>query len=535
MTEAARQLVPDTAAADVPAVLLPYQQRWISDPASLKVMEKGRRTGITWAEAADNVLIAASAKSAGGQNVYYLGTDKEMTEEYIGACAMWAKAFNHAAGAMEEGFWDEEDDDKHIKTYTIRFPASGNKIVALASRPRKLRGRQGVLVGDESAFVDDLPELIKAAVAFLIWGGKVRLISTHDGADNAFNEVIQEIRGGKRNGSVHKVTFLDAVKEGLYRRICLRLGRQWSQHAEDAFVTEIYGTYGDAAEEELDCVPRNSGGAYLSRALIESRMDAATPVLSLSLPEGFEMEPESVRVGQVNEWLDAQVLPHLQRLQVCSGEFRGIVYGWDFARHVDLSIMTPLVEDHHLLRRVPFVLELRKVPFEQQKQVLFYVADRLPRLRAGAHDSTGNGMYLGEVAAQRYGSRIAQVMINDGFYGENFPKLKADLQDGTVSGLPKTGDWMDDLRAVQNVKGTPKVPDKRTTSKAGGKRHGDGAISLVLANSVARADFVPIEFLSSGTNAGQRVADDFIGGRAIATDTGFGTIGGRNDFAGFGQ
>lgn len=535
MTDVARQFVPDTAGADVPAVLLPYQQRWIADQSSLKVMEKGRRTGITWAEAADDVLIAASSKKAGGQNVYYLGTDKEMTEEYIGACAMWAKAFNHAAGAMEEGFWDEDEDDKHIRTYTIRFPGSGNKITALASRPRKLRGRQGVLVGDESAFVDDLAELIKAALAFLIWGGKVRLISTHDGADNAFNEIIQEIRGGKRKGVVHKVTFLDAVHEGLYERICLRLGRVWSQEAEDDFVADIYATYGDAAEEELDCVPRNSGGAYLSRALIESRMDDSVPVLALTLPAGFEMEPEVVRRGEVDEWLQRETLPLLQRLSLIASEIRGMVYGFDFARHVDLSILVPLQEDHHLVRRVPFAVEMRRVPFEQQKQVLFYIVDRLPRLRAGAHDATGNGMYLAEVAAQRYGSRIAQVMLNDGFYGEHFPKFKADLQDGTIAGLPRSGDWMDDLRTVQNIKGVPKIPTLRTNAKGGGKRHGDAAVALMLANSVARADYVPIEFRSTGNTASQRIADAYTGTRIDITDTGFGTVAGRNDFAGFGQ
>ena len=327
MTNQARALVPDTASTDVPAVLLPYQQRWIADPSPLKVCEKGRRTGLTWAEAADDVLIAASSKAAGGQNVYYLGTDKEMTEEYIGACAMWAKAFNHAASAMEEGLWDEDDEDKHIKTFTIRFPASGHKITALASRPRKLRGRQGVLVGDESAFVDDLGELIKAAIAFLIWGGKVRLISTHDGADNQFNEIIQEIRGGKRAGTVHKVTFMEAVKEGLYRRICLRLGREWSADAEQEFVDGIYKTYGEDAEEELDCVPKNGGGAYLSRALIESRMDTDTPVLELSLPEGFEMYAERLRVAEVNAWLIEHVQPHLDRLSGNAGGIRGMVYG----------------------------------------------------------------------------------------------------------------------------------------------------------------------------------------------------------------
>jgi phage FluMu gp28-like protein len=126
-------------------------------------------------------------------------------------------------------------------------------------------------------------------------------------------------------------------------------------------------------------------------------------------------------------------------------------------------------------------------------------------------------------------------MITDKFYGEQFPKLKADLQDGTLAGLPQRGDWLDDLRAIQTIKGVPKVPALRTNAKAGGKRHGDAAVALVLANSVARADFVPIEHLSSGTAAAPRIADDYTGTRTGFTDAGFGTVAGRNDFEGFGQ
>ena len=106
-----------------------------------KVAEKGRRTGLTWAEASDNVLIAAADKAAGGQNVYYIGQDKDMTEEYIDACAMWAREFNQAAAAVESGLWDDADDEgnsKSILTYTIRFPKSRHRITALASRPKKL-------------------------------------------------------------------------------------------------------------------------------------------------------------------------------------------------------------------------------------------------------------------------------------------------------------------------------------------------------------------------------------------------------------
>ena len=102
--------IPNTALLPVPAVLMAYQQRWVADPSPLKVMEKSRRTGLTWGEAADNVLTAASDRTANGQNVYYIAYNQDMTIEYIQACGMWARAFNYAAGEIEEGFWDGEDD-----------------------------------------------------------------------------------------------------------------------------------------------------------------------------------------------------------------------------------------------------------------------------------------------------------------------------------------------------------------------------------------------------------------------------------------
>ena len=77
--------IPNTALAPIPAVLMAYQQRWVADTAPLKVMEKSRRTGITWGEAADNVLTAAASRTAGGQNVYYIAYNQDMTIEYIQA------------------------------------------------------------------------------------------------------------------------------------------------------------------------------------------------------------------------------------------------------------------------------------------------------------------------------------------------------------------------------------------------------------------------------------------------------------------
>lgn len=471
--------VPNTALLPVPgAVLMGYQQRWVADRSPLKVMEKSRRTGITWGEASDNVLTAASERTAGGQNVYYIAYNQDMTIEYIQACAMWARVFNYAAGEIEEGIWDDEADaDKAIKTYTIKFP-SGFRIVALSSRPSNLRGRQGVIVIDEAAFHDQLKELLKAALAMLIWGGQVHVISTHNGDDNPFNELITDIRAGRRAGSVHRVDFQEAVADGLYQRVCMRLGKPWTEPDQAAWVAGVYSFYGDGAAEELDCIPSNGSGAWLSRALIESRMSADTPVLRWACKPGFELLPDHIRAAECRDWMEGQMLPLLERLPPEAQSFDGE----DFGRTGDLTVHVPLIQHQNLVRRVPFTVELRNVPFRQQEQVAFYLLDRLPRFTGGAFDARGNGQAIAEFAMQRYGAvRIAQVMPTESWYREHMPPVKAALEDGNLVDLPKDADTLNDLRAVQMIRGVPRVPDERTKGEDKGKRHGDVAVAVALA------------------------------------------------------
>ena len=40
----------------------------------------------------------------------------------------------------------------------------------------------------------------------------------------------------------------------------------------------------------------------------------------------------------------------------------------------------PLLQEKNLVRRVPFVMELRNVPFKQQEQIAWYLMDGLPNL-----------------------------------------------------------------------------------------------------------------------------------------------------------
>ncbi|MDR2624952.1 MAG: hypothetical protein LBC37_01305 [Zoogloeaceae bacterium] len=477
--------IPDTSHINQapPPVLLPYQREWIIDTSPLKVCEKGRRTGLTWAEAADDVLTAAMQKAVGGQNTYYIAYNQDMTIEYIQACEMWARAFNRAASEIEEGFWDAGEDDKHIKTFTIRFPETGHRIVALTSRPSNLRGRQGTIVIDEAAFHDSLDELLKAALAMLIWGGQVRVISTHNGADNPFNELIEGIRAGKRKGSVQRIPFRDAVAQGVYQRVCLRLGKIWTKEEESAWMQDVYAFYGDGAAEELDCIPAMGGGAYLPLALLEARMAGTdeVPIIRQRWKPEFSLVPEPIRAREVTEWIREHLTPILATLD----QYRPHGLGLDFARVGDLTVATVLEESKNLVARPVLVVELSGCPYRQQEQIIEVIAKSLPRFRGGAVDANGNGGQLAEFLADRFGhDRIEQVHLSEKFYLEEMPKLKAHLEDATLDGLPRDEECRDDLRAIQVVNGIPKIPKAKTQTGDGKRlqRHGDFAISLFLAD-----------------------------------------------------
>jgi len=484
------------APADAPPpVLLHYQQDWIADEAQLKIAEKGRRVGLTWAEAADDVIIAARDDQP--DHVLYISATQDMGREYIEACAMWARVFDYAAGQISEGLYDDGG-GRSIKTFEIAFPGTGKRVVALSSRPTNLRGKQGVVVIDEAAFHQDLAGMLKAALAMLLWGSKVRIISTHDGVENPFAQLIEEVRAGKRGAAtVHRITFREAVVQGLYRRVCLRRGISWSQAAEDAWVQAAYQFYGDDATEELDVIPSSSGGKYLSLALISQRM---VPAWSADHPDGpalvrgkwddaFAYLAEDVRRYAIDGWLRENVLPHLQRLD---GDRRH-VFGQDFARSSDLSVITVAAEQADMSHQVRLVIELANCPFSSQQQILFFVIDGLRRFRGGAMDATGNGAALAEAAAQRYGTEmVEQVKLSAGWYLAHMPKLKAGLQDGTLHGIPRDDALRDDLRAIELVQGVPLVPRVNTASAAakaqaaegggkGQKRHGDFAVSLLMA------------------------------------------------------
>lgn len=471
---------------ELPAVFIGYQQTLMSTCSqfAVTVVEKSRRTGYSWAAAVIAVMTASAAKGAGGMNVYYMGYNLEMAREFIAYVGDWAKKLAVAAADMdEEIFSDPDHPEKDIKAFRVVF-ASGLKVCALPSAPRSLRGMQGFVIIDEAAFHDDLEGVIKSAMALLMWGGRVLVISTHNGEDNYFNTMVNDIRAGRLDYKLLRCTLDDALADGLYKRICLVTGVAWSAEGEVAWKADLLKKYGSNADEELNVIPAQGSGAYLSGALIEARMQKAPPipVVQLELPNEFLMKPESYRVAHITSWCETELKPVLATLDAKCPH----VFGHDFARSRDLSVFWPLAIGKDMVLRTPFVLEMRNVPHEAQKQILFYIIDRLPGFRAGKIDATGNGSYLAEVALQKYGERIEAVMLNELWYRENMPRFKAQFEDGTMV-MPYDRDILDDHRLLKLIRGVGRVPDERTGT-GDKKRHGDSAIANALAVAASRAE-----------------------------------------------
>lgn len=475
--------IPDDLDPLAEGVLMAHQASWLADDGILKVCEKGRRTGITFAEALDCTLIAAARRSAGGQNVFYIGDTKPKGREFIGYAAHFAKTVAKEMLTIEDGiFFDQRDDGstKAIASYIIRFQ-SGFRIEALSSRPENIRGLQGTVVIDEAAFHKSVHDVLDAVNALLIWGGKIRVISSHNGVSNPFNELIKEARAGKNGFNVHTYSFGDAVRNGLFKRVCLIKGDAWTEEKQadwEAKIRKSYGSRTAKMRQELDAIPAEAEGAALTRVLIESCMSRDLPaVVRWDRPDEFKDLPDHEREEQAEEFCEGILKPLLKELD----ERREHCFGEDFARSGDKTAVVAFEIGQDLVRRARLVVELKNIPFDQQRDILFYIGDHLPRMVGGALDARGNGQYLAEKARQRWGECIQEVMLSAKWYGLHMPAYIEAFSDKSLL-LPMDADVLADHQALAYVNGIIKVPDDHSTRGVDGyDRHGDTAPAGALA------------------------------------------------------
>lgn len=479
------------------SLLLGYQQRALEVAknfllVSLLVIEKSRRIGLTWALAAYAVLRASASRIAKGSDVLYISYSQEMTREFIDACAMWAKAFAGAAVEVGDYMFDDTDPEKptetrQIKAFRITF-ASRFEIVALSSAPRSLRGKQGVTIIDEAAFVDNLAELLKAALALTMWGGQVIVVSTHNGVDNPFNELLEEIKAKRREGVTEKITLDDALADGLYERICLVTGREATPSGKIEWERKVRSQYGDDADEELDCLPKAGAGCYL---------DAGKIAACVHTEAG---DPTKYAGGLAVVGRDVAIRRDLSVIHAC-------------------EIVGPMLwlRERWLGRKATFLQQTT----EFDRIMKFY------RVLRAAIDQTGMGEKVVEDAILQYGERVIGLLMTPPNRLDIAQSLKKRFDEETIR-IPDDPALKTDLRAIKKTKGTGGAPRLVETNDT---VHADEFWALALACWLADMGIDVYDFLSAGGQRGANMGDG--DNTETNLNVGFGVVAGPNEMEGF--
>jgi phage terminase large subunit-like protein len=225
-----------------------YQIDLINDDSDVVVVEKGRQIGFSHTFGFKAVLDALSDI----RDFIYTSYNLQACKEFIKDCVKWCRLFNLVFKTYEV----ETLDENLFCVFEIKFN-NNRSIFAVAGDAKNFRGKPGCnILIDEAAYRDtSLSEILAAAMATLIHGGKVYIGSTHCGVENDFNLLCEDIKKGNLNYSLHNIPFREAIAQGLYKRICIKQNKIYTPESEKEFIEKIYSMYGVRASEELDGIP----------------------------------------------------------------------------------------------------------------------------------------------------------------------------------------------------------------------------------------------------------------------------------------
>lgn len=466
---------PGPTPARTEAAFLGYQARWIHDESPVAMWEKSRRIGADWTEA----LRAVRERMSGVRNVdyWYSSADESAAVEFMQYVRRWAvELYGQVLELIDD---TEAFEGRDVRVMSVTLPEVNGRrprITAMASSPKAFRSKGGDVCISEMAFHTHAEQLWKAAAPVTMWGGRIRVISTHHGVGSLFNRLLTqanrrlnpETHGQPRAtdlaASVHRVTIYDAINDGLVERINAVTGQHLTR---EEFLALERSKCGDELvwREEYECVPSEEAESYFPFDLLRQ----------------VASEPGAIVTRESAE------LVRLTQLAAAADEKRGIpaadaVYaGSDVGRRSDLFTVWVLVQRGGM-RRTAAVYGAQDMPFDQMEAVLCALMDT-GLVRRMAIDATGLGMQLAERMQQRYRNRIEPVTVTATVKEDLVTTARRDMEERTVT-LP------DDIAILGEYNGF-----KRTVTSAGnvryaadanGEGHADHAFAGMLALHAAK-------------------------------------------------
>ena len=431
--------------------LLPYQRRWVQDLTPVKVVRKSRRIGLSWCEAYWAVTYTAEDRG----DVYYQSFALDITFGFISDCAEWAVYIDAVASAVaSEGVFDDIDEDgksRQIKTRELKITTKSGRtrrIIGLSSAPRQFRskGRPGdAAIVDEAAFVNNLEEVLKSVMAFRIWRGVIHILSTHNGKSNPFNRLCCDIEKGAQPGSIHTITFNDALADGLAERVLEVSGEEVTPEAIAAYIEDVRHTYRHNAKEELDCIPASGAGAWLSWGDIRACQHS-----DAGIPDNWQGNPCYLAVDVARR------------------------------KHLWVCVALESVGDVLWLREISL---LQNQPFSLQRAEVRRMKKSYHAARIGV-DQTGMGENFYEDLVEEHGAyRVVGYLFNPAVKHSLATSLLEYMEDRRLR-ISDDDDLEADLRSIKRAATTGAIP-RLVSDESETDGHADRFWALAMACAIA--------------------------------------------------
>jgi phage FluMu gp28-like protein len=426
--------------ANPQALLLPYQARWIADESRLKLIEKSRQIGMSYATA---YACVERTGAAGARHDQWVSSRDEMQARlFIEDCRAWARALGRAAQDLGEMLIDD-DHNRRLSAYVLEF-ANRRRIHSMSSNPDAQAGKRGGRVLDEFALHPDPRKLWAIAYPGITWGGSLEIISTHRGSRNFFAGLVREAReGGNPKGiSLHRVTLQDALDQGFLHVLQRALPPDDERQAMDEAEYYDWVRRGCADEEsfqqEYMCEPADDESAFLEYDLIAACEYAAHEPWS-------EREAGPLYAGiDIGRKHDLTVLWVVERL--------GDVY---YTRHIEA---------------------LRNMAKSEQERVLWPWVERCVRT---CIDATGLGIGWADDAQRRFGeSRVEAVTFTGRIKEALAYPVRGAFEDRKLR-IPYDPAIRADLRSIS--KATTAAGNVRFAAERSASGHADRFWALALA------------------------------------------------------
>ena len=430
------------------AVLLPYQAKWVKDTSRLKIAEKSRQIGWTWATGYG--LVARKALQTARLDAWISSRDDIQARLFLEDCKQFAQILQLGAKDLGEKAVDEKGNTAYVLSM-----ANSLRIHSMSSNPDAQAGKRGDRVLDEFALHPDPRKLYAIAYPGITWGGSLEIFSTHRGSGNYFNQLIREIRekGNPKGWSLHRVTLQDALDEGFLYKLQSKLPADDERQEMDEAAYFDFIRKGAPDEEsfqqEYMCVASDDASAFIEWGLIDG----------CAYAEGEDWELS---------------------LETAAG--KELYAGLDIGRHHDLTSLT-VVEKVAGLRPVRKRIDLKGLKFSEQEAILYPWFEVCRRV---CIDATGLGMQFAERSAERFGKYKCEGITFTGPMKEELAyPVRAAFEDRTVR-IPFSDDKLKaDIRAIR--KEVTASGNVRFAADRGTNGHADRFWGLALAMHAAKS------------------------------------------------